>query len=299
MKLLGRLGLGVILLLSAWPLVRGYHSARFEYGNFHLPRTHPQRPADASALRLEDVQFTGAGGTILRGWYIPSRTGAAVVLAAGSGGDRTMLLDQARVIAAGGTGALLFDWPGCGESEGEIGAGAAERAAVRGAVDFVASRPDVQAGRIGLLGFSLGSWAALLEGERDARVASFVLQGVFDDPRSQTMVEYAPSGRFAQWGAVLGERLAGMDQDPGRASLQLAAVSPRPIAFVTGTLDRVVPPALTRALHATAREPKELWVIEGATHGDYATVDPGFGPRLRAFVERTLTPARDSTTARR
>ncbi|MCC7053621.1 MAG: hypothetical protein IT355_10150 [Gemmatimonadaceae bacterium] len=290
MKLLGRLVLVIVVLLVSWQLARGVHSARYEYNNFHAPRSRPQRPRDGSLPGVQDVQFAGASGTTLRGWYVPSRTGAAVILAGGSGTDRTGMLNEARALVAGGLGVLVFDWPGCGESDGTIGVGDAERAAVRGAVDFVASRPDVRPGRIGILGFSLGSWASLLEGASDMRVAGFVVEGAFDEPRSQTLAEYQRSGLAAQWGAVLGARLAGLARRPDRVVDIVAGIAPRPIVFITGLRDVTVPPPLTRAVHAAAGEPKQLWVVPAASHGGYIAADTSVASRLRAFFLETLAP---------
>lgn len=288
MTLKKKVALGAVALLLAWPLMRGARSAWYEYNNFRLPRTAPQRPRDADQLGLRDVQFASADHGTMRGWYIPSRTGAAVVVAGGSGCDRTVMLRHARLLVGAGLGVLLFDWPGCGESEGAIGFGRHEVEAVRSAVDFVARQPDVQAGRIGALGFSQGSWAALLAGEQDPRLAAFVLEGVFDDPRSQIMAEYESGGLAAGWGAVVGATVGGLERSPEHALARIAAIAPRPVVFVTGSRDVSVPTRLTRALFDAAPQPRELWVIDSATHGGYLTADPKYGARMRDFLVRAL-----------
>jgi fermentation-respiration switch protein FrsA (DUF1100 family) len=60
--------------------------------------------------------------------------------------------------------------------------------------------------------------------------------------------------------------------------------------FVTGDNDRVVPPALSERLYAAARQPKALWVIRGANHGEYGKRDATYYGRLSDFFDRTLVP---------
>ena len=275
-------------LAMAWPLARGLRIAWYEYNNFDQPRTRPTRPRDAAALGLLDAEFRTSDGLTMRGWYIPSRTGASVILVGGSGSDRNAMLDHARALCVGGTGALLFDLPGTGFSDGRAGVGEGERAAVAAAVDYVRARPDVHHGRIGIIGFSLGSWASLLIGAADARIRAFVVEGVFDDPWSQTKMEYEDAGPLAQWGALLGARLAGMERSPGGTREAVRLIAPRPLLFVAGTRDMTVPASLTRAVYDAASEPKQFWLIKGAAHGGYVSADSSFGPRLRAYVESVL-----------
>src|SRR4051794_9298525 len=94
----------------------------------------------ASAAELADaetVAFRDNDGATLRGWYVRSHSGAAVVLVHGAGGDRSSLAPEARALAAQGIGVLTFDLPGHGESDGEIHWSSPEASALRGAIDFL------------------------------------------------------------------------------------------------------------------------------------------------------------------
>jgi fermentation-respiration switch protein FrsA (DUF1100 family) len=46
----------------------------------------------------------------------------------------------------------------------------------------------------------------------------------------------------------------------------VAKISPRPVLFIHGDRDTIVPIEMSRKLYAAAREPKSLWIIEGAGH---------------------------------
>ena len=81
-----------------------------------------------------------------------------------------------------------------------------------------------------------------------------------------------------------------MDLDV-RARDLVAGIAPRPVLFVTGTADTTVPHTMAHELYAAAREPKELYVISGAGHGDYAAIaSSAYASRLVAFFDRSLRP---------
>ena len=48
-------------------------------------------------------------------------------------------------------------------------------------------------------------------------------------------------------------------------------------------------PKWTRELFDAAREPKELWIVPGATHEDFSRVDPqGYRRHVVGFLRRNL-----------
>lgn len=107
--------------------------------------------------------MTTADGVTLAGRYVPSTNGAAVIVRHGSGSQRTATEAQAAVLAAHGYGVLQVDARGHGNSAGtamDLGWwGESDTAA---AVDLLASRPDVEPGRIGVLGLSMGGEEAVV-----------------------------------------------------------------------------------------------------------------------------------------
>ena len=120
-------------------------------------RHHPRRPRRRAGSHLgaayEDVQFETSDGLTLRGWYVPSRNGAAVIAFPGRKGPQR----QARMLARHGYGVLLFDRRGEGASDGEPNTwGWGGDRDVKAAIDYLQHRPDVDPDRIGGLGRSVG-----------------------------------------------------------------------------------------------------------------------------------------------
>ena len=110
-------------------------------------------PAPKLGAAHEDVTFTTSDGLELDGWYVPSRNGAAVIAFPGRSDPQA----HARMLARHGYGVLLFDRRGEGDSDGDsnlFGWGGDKD--IQAAVEFLKARPDVDPGRIGGIGLSVG-----------------------------------------------------------------------------------------------------------------------------------------------
>jgi uncharacterized protein len=141
------------------------------------PSTLGTATPDDRGLAYDDVEFVTNDGLVLRGWYVPSRNHAAVVLAHDSGTTRSGVLAHAVILARKGYGVLLFDARGHGESEGdamELGWG--RERDIAAAVTYLWSRKDVDKAKIGLFGLGRGGEAALTEAASDDRVSAVIAE---------------------------------------------------------------------------------------------------------------------------
>jgi hypothetical protein len=131
-----------------------------------------------------------------------------------------------------GCSVLRFNFRGVGLSEGTFDQGAGEMADFTAALDWLAARyPDAP---LWAAGFSFGSWIALETGSAD--------------PRVSLLIGIAPP--VAREGYDWERTLA----------------TTKPKFFVQGDLDELCPIKDLWAFYARLREPKELVVIDGATH---------------------------------
>jgi dipeptidyl aminopeptidase/acylaminoacyl peptidase len=280
-------GLAVGLAL-AWQLWRGIRAYRLERVTLYPPRGHVPAPDDSATLGVTDVSFPSRNGTTLRGWYVPSRNGAAIVLVHGSGSNRSSLLAELRSLANRGFGILAFDLPGHGESDGEVTFGLAPAEAVEGAADFVLKRSDVHDGRLGVAGFSYGGAVAARAAASDCQLRAVALIATPADAIAQTRAEYAPYGRAAQIGAFAVYSLRGIDLTSERAVDYVGKIAPRPVLIVGGAEDTTVPLSETHALLNAAREPKTFVLMPHGAHGQFAEADSSYLPTLGQFFESAL-----------
>jgi pimeloyl-ACP methyl ester carboxylesterase len=283
------LRIGGLITVSVVPLMIAASAARHEFrADFRPNRSVPARPAILAHEKLEAVEFEARGNT-LRGWFIPSSNGAAVLLLHGADADRTQLASEAHLLAQHGFGVLLFDWPGHGESSGAVTWDADERAALSAAVDFASRAPGIDAQRIGVFAFSMGTMIAIQVAARDPRVAALVVEGAFADADDDLRHEYRHWGVLSQWPALWTAHWLGMKSDKLRPVDMIAEIAPRPVLVIAGTADEVVPPAQSRALFDAAREPKSWWLVSGATHRHYAdAVGPAYEEKLVGFYGDAL-----------
>jgi predicted acyl esterase len=135
-------------------------------------------PGSPPSAAYRQVQLTTSDGLELDAWYHPSRTGAAVLLMSGGSGDIRGTLSHARMLVRHGYGVMLFSGRGTGDSDGtpnSYGWGREKDAAA--ALDYFATRDDVQPGRVGALGLSTGADMAIDIAARRINVNAVVADG--------------------------------------------------------------------------------------------------------------------------
>jgi uncharacterized protein len=171
----------------------------------------------------------------------PSPVRAAVVFAHphpqhGGTMHTKVVFQGAKALSRIGCAVLRFNFRGVGASQGEFDRGEGEQADFRAALDYMAARyPGVS---LWAAGFSFGSWVALEVGALDDRVS--VLIGIA--PPVVTSV----SGQDYTFEATL--------------------ESTKPKFFVQGEADEVCPLEGMWQFYGRLQEPKELAVIDGASH---------------------------------
>lgn len=131
-----------------------------------------------------------------------------------------------------GCSVLRFNFRGVGRSEGAFDQGAGEMADYIAALDFMAAR--YPGAPLWAAGFSFGSWIAMETGAADPRVS--VLIGVAPPVKIEGYT----------WDRTL--------------------ASDKPKFFVQGDLDELCPIKDLWAFYAQLKEPKELVVVDGASH---------------------------------
>jgi len=257
----------------------------------HPPRLYPgdRTPADWGAA-YEDVSLSSDGGH-LRGWYLPSRNGAAVVLLHDHGANRLALAPHAETLSRAGYGVLLLDLPAHGRSDGRRFSRDAAVDDALAAVAWLARRHDVQA-RVAVLGVGLGGTLALHAAARNA----FIRGAVADGPLPGTLHDLPPpSGvadrlwRYPQaylFHAAL-ERLAPGPRLPAN-SHALSRFDGRPVLLIASGRGREQ--RQTGHLFVAAGEPKTLFEIPDAAHATgWAVAPEDYTQHLLAFLGRALS----------
>ena len=263
-QIVGGVAIAAVLLAT----VGAVRVSRRVLASLHPPRAHVAAPV--GLIGVGSVRFVTNDGIVIRGWYVPSRNHAAVILAHGWSGQRGQLLPEARLLAAHDYGILAFDWRGHGESGGDGTTwGVDEQRDLAAALKFVTSRPEIDSARIGVLGFSMGGMIVAEAAARDPRLRAVVVEGAYTSLEDEVRRDYGRWGWFSGMVATLTLRFAGIDVDRERPIDSLCRISPRPLFVIGGTADLDLPAEIARRMYDAACEPKELLMIEGATHRTY------------------------------
>jgi uncharacterized protein len=197
----------------------------------HASRAHV--PTADLGTAYENVAFTTSDGLRLKGWYIPSRNGAAVISFPG----RASSQKRATMLARHGYGVLLFDRRGEGESEGDPNLfGWQGERDIHAAVAFLQQRPDVDPERIGGIGLSVGGEMMI-----EAAAESAALKAIVSEGASSRSVRDEVANPGGGWQELIGNSVntaatAIFSNSLPPASLRSLApkISPRSVFFVYG-----------------------------------------------------------------
>jgi uncharacterized protein len=262
--------------------------------------TRAMRPARATSAAFpsdvpgEELVVESGTGVTLAGRFFPGASGAVVVLTHGYGGNQDELLPLVRALAGAGLGACTYDLRGCGRSGGSVTFGALEQLDLRSVVDHVAARPDVEAGRIGAFGFSVGAATTIMAAARDERIRAVVADSAWATAHTwlrPTVGEALlhPRAPFTRPSLRLAELRGAFRLRELRPVDDVARIAPRPLLLLHGTADDVVLPEDVDALFAAAGEPKELRLVPGAAHTEtIAAGGASSSPEITRFFERSL-----------
>jgi fermentation-respiration switch protein FrsA (DUF1100 family) len=250
----------------------------------HRPRAVVEPPD--LGRPYEEVTLRTSDGLELAAWYVPARNGAAVI----SFPTRMGKPEHARMLADHGYGVLLVDMRGYDGSEGApnaFGWGAAPD--IDAAVAWLERRPDVDDGRIGGIGFSVGGEMML-----EAAASNAGLEAVVSEGAGWRSIRESPirgsAGVFAlPLEAVQTAALAVLSGTRPPESLEdlVGRISPRPLFLIySGRADEET---FNPAYFEAAAEPKEIWHIPEAAHvGGLAARPAEYERRVVDFFDAAL-----------
>jgi fermentation-respiration switch protein FrsA (DUF1100 family) len=279
----GRRGMLVLAGLAAFvwvvaPIVLGY-------GFTHIARA--KQSVDLG-LPHERVAVRTSDGLRLSGLYIPSRNGAAVLAFPGRVGPQA----HARMLARHGYGVLLLDRRGEGESEGDPNAfGWDFDKDIAAGVRYLKTRPDVEPGRIGGLGLSVGGEMMLQTAASEPDLAAVVSDGAGARMLTEELSDLHGLDKWlatpmaaAKYAAVELFSGTGMPRD---LTKYLPRIAPRPVFLINAEHNEVDDKA--PEYWAAARAPKQHWLVPTGGHTDGIHVMPTeYERRVIAFFDHAL-----------
>lgn len=294
------LGTGIALLVAAVVAVSG---SWVLYRRVFRPRASSREAAHGFTpwefhADYVDAELVTHDGVRFRVWHLRQLGSAQVVVVAhGHRGSRQDVLGVATALWRKGFNVFVPALRGSpGADRAPITMGSREVAELHATIGF--ARRQIPAARIGLLGYSMGAVACMLAAAGEPSVEALLLDSAFSDLgrllhdhlRRVALVR----GRTVVWLTSQWLRLrAGStiaDASPLRV---LGFIEPRPVFFVHGTDDTVVPAYHSRRLYEAYRGAKELWLVPGGEHcAGYFADRELYCERVAGFFARHLQLAR-------
>jgi dienelactone hydrolase len=227
-------------------------------------------------IAVHDVSFRSKGQRVEGFLLLPPGDARrpAVVFVHGSGGDREQLLAPAGWLAARGVVTLTLTQPSTAHPPAPASGVAIldqqreivvrDVVAVRRAVDLLASLPQVDAARIGYVGWSAGAKTGTFVASSDSRVEALALLSAGADPLS-AFVAHAPAEIRDDVKRALGP------VDPIGA---IHRARPGTLLLEDGRADRVVPrAALRNVIRAAPKGTTVRWYTAGHELAPQAYLD--------------------------
>lgn len=258
----------VVCLLLLW----GWYSSGLVMS---MPRERISVLPGAFGLAFENVSFSAADGTSLKGWFVSSAksTDATIILCHGRGACRSDIIPSTQHLGSrAGYNLFYFDFRNHGESGGKVTSlGRLESLDLEAALEWLKKEKPDRARRVGLYGMSMGGAVAILTAARRKEFQAVAAESAFTSV-NRSIVRFA--GLFYSvpawavpytfwWTRV---RL-GFDPEAHSPERFVSEIAPRPLFLLQGAQDLRMPPSEGERLFSLAGEPKTLWTVPDCDHG--------------------------------
>ncbi len=244
---------------------------------------------------FEEVAFAPlVGEYLLRGWWLPCpETDRVIIGCHGYRGSKAQLVGIGTILWRAGYNVLLFDFNGHGASAGSsVTLGYHETQDFCAAIEYVTRRmPQAQ---IGVIGFSMGASVAIMGAAQRPEIRCVIADSPFAthlDVVSHNVerVTHISGRMIARLADQFLPYMGGYRSSDVQPVRDAALLAPRPLLVIHGTADETIPVEHALQVYRAARQPKDLWLAEGASHcGAYFLDRPYYCERAIGFFARYL-----------
>jgi len=250
---------GKFLFVHDRAQMKAAHDRAIAARNAALPHLDP--PGERVSIRYGDHLLAG---NLRRPHGIACPP--VVVMVMGLDSAKEEMDTNEKVFLDRGMATLAFDGPGQGEAEYDLPICPEYERPVAAVLDWIETRDDIDADRVGIWGVSLGGYSAPRAAAYETRIRACVsLTGPFDF--AEAFDRAPPLTRAAFTARSFSETEEDARAVAARMTLvDAAARITCPIYVVGGKLDRVLPPDHASRLAGAVSGPAVLNMVEDGTH---------------------------------
>jgi dipeptidyl aminopeptidase/acylaminoacyl peptidase len=220
-----------------------------------------------------EVSFPSSDGKMLHGWFFPANNAQApaILYAPATGRDQRSGISLVEPFHRAGYHVLLFSYRGHGRSEGNrfgFTYGAYESKDIDAAVAFLSETKRIE--KIGVIGHSAGAVSAIISAARNPSISALVAAAPYlsvEDVWYANRPVFFPKPLF-ELTFKFAEYRKQFSRDEVRPQDVIDQISPRPLLLIHGIDDQRITQSQAMDLFDAANEPKCMWLVEGADHGE-------------------------------
>lgn len=314
------LSIAIFFIIFLFSLISIYHAYRFTHPKRYYDEYHPKSmdlpfnelvlvtlkgispskedvtltPADYN-LPYENVSFKSIDNLTIKGWLIkPHNPKGIIILTHGWGSAKNGLLNYSLFLYINDYASLVFDFRGVGESEGDYTSlGYYEVYDVLGGINYLKQRPDTKNYNIGALGLSMGAATLVMATNKTNDIKALVIDSSYPSihqnaARRFKIVYGFPKFPFATSLVFFGGLMHGFNGFD-LAPAKYIGGAHMPILIINGDEDEQVTVDDAMKLYMGAKEPKSIWIVEGAKHSNsYYTNPKEYEGRVVNFFDKYL-----------
>jgi len=257
-------------------------------------------------LNYEKISFVTADSVMIKGWFVPAQPQASpspdrknqtVIVCHGWGANKSDIVHASIFLnTQGGFNLMYFDFRNHGESAGnKTTLGALELRDLEAAYQFLQDHKTSQAQWVGVHGFSMGGAVALIGAAHIPGLKAVVAESA-PASFSRVVKRYAriyyhlPSFPAVTLAFLFARLRLAFNPDRYSSERHIHKIAPRPIFLIHGLEDIRMPPDVGRHLFSLAGEPKTLWEVPDAHHGEvYVMAQQEYEQRVLAFFNQSAS----------
>ena len=223
--------------------------------------------------QYENIKIATRDGIELDAWFFPvADARGTLIILHGGGYNMADSLRRSIYLLKQQYQLLIYNarfWTYSKNPTGYVGFVGNDLADLEYVLRYLQTRDDVEKGKIGVLGYSYGGLKCLLfaPGNNEIKLVisdSAPLRLLWFDEQMRKDREFLEKVK---------ERLRekyGIDLFPGKYDVtkQIMKISPKPLLFLQGVNDPIIPVAVTEKLFARAKPPGELHIFKNSGHCD-------------------------------
>ncbi len=250
-------------------------------------------PADYG-YTAESITLQARAGGQFQAYFIVGSNGATIIIPPAFTGGRNNRLLEMDMLAQQGYALFMFESRPCA-GMGPLSLGYQEVDEVADALDYLLSRPDVDPELMGIYGFSSAGATSVMAAARLPQLKAVVAEGGYGNfgqnalgqGRGNNLIDayFLPPYRWSSHFTYY--LITGNDISTLSPVSVIDQIAPRPILLIYGSKEN----SLAGGQHqqAVAGDNAELWIVEGAGHGNYLQIAPeAYKTRVIRFFNQAL-----------